>query len=674
MASWIDDIQYLKGVGQKRALSFKKLGIDTVGALLRFYPRSYEDWSRTTPIAEARGAGTVCIRATVTTPVKEHFVRNNMVLYKFTASDESGSMQVTLFNSRYEAEKMKAGCEYLFYGKLNPDSFYAEMSAPQIRTTQAAGIRPLYPATAGLSTKMIESAVKTALTSAVIKEILPESILKENGLCSLSDAIRNIHFPENEAALTSARNRLIFEELFLLQTTLLLIKNVNRGRTSSVMEQDHTDEFIASLPFPMTGAQRRCVKECAADMAKPRPMNRLLQGDVGSGKTAVGAAVCYHAVKNGFQAAMMAPTEILAEQHFATFQRFFERFGIRCRLLTGSMTKKQKELARQSIADGETDIVIGTHALLSDNVLFKNLGLVITDEQHRFGVEQRAVLSSKGVSPHVLVMSATPIPRTLALILYGDLDISVLDEYPKGRQVIETYAVASALRERVWKYIKKHLDEGRQGYIVCPLVEESEEAANLISAEEYYEQLRTGFFSSYRLGLLHGKMKPREKEQIMREFAEGKIDLLIATTVIEVGIDVPNAAILVVENAERFGLSQLHQLRGRVGRGKFKSTCIFISDGGSRAQSRLKIMCSTMDGFKIADEDLALRGPGDFIGNRQHGLPELHIADLSSDIRVLRSAGVQAKQLLADDPYLRKEENAPFASEIDYLLAKMKNN
>lgn len=672
MANLNDNIQYLKGVGEKRALLFKKLGTQTIGALLRFYPRSYENWSNIIPIAEARGIGNVCIKATVTSPVKENFIRKNMVLYKFTVADSSGSMLVTIFNNKYDAAKIHMGEELLFYGKLSTDSFYAYMSSPKIKPTKAAGIRPIYPAVSGLSSTAIENQIKIALSSVSLEEFLPQKTIEENGLCSFEFALSNIHFPESEGALERARKRLIFEELFLLQTSLLLLKNINRGRTPCVMSKDYTGEFIKLLPFSLTNAQRRAINDCVSDISANRPMNRLIQGDVGSGKTAVCAAVSYSAVKNGFQTAVMVPTEILAEQHFATFKKFFENTGVNCDLLTGRLTKKQKTLAQQRLISGETDIVIGTHALLSDNVEFKNLGLVVTDEQHRFGVEQRANLTAKGEHPHVLVMSATPIPRTLALIIYGDLDVSIIDEYPKGRIPIESYSVSSKLHPRVYNYIKKHIAEGRQGYIVCPLVEEND--SDLIPAEEYYERLKENEFKGYRLGLIHGKMKAKEKDSVMREMALGNIDLLIATTVIEVGIDIPNAAIMVIENAERFGLSQLHQLRGRIGRGGYKSTCIFISDGGQIAKKRLDIMCSTNDGFKIADEDLKLRGPGDFLGNRQHGLPELHIADFVLDIEVLRSAGVQAKRLLAEDNSLKKEENQAFKNEIKKLLNNMKNN
>lgn len=671
MANFNDNIQYLKGVGEKRALLFKKLGTQTIGALLRFYPRSYENWNNITPISQARGMGNVCIKAVVITPVKENFIRKNMVLYKFMVGDGSGNMSVTIFNNKYDAAKIHVGEEFLFYGKLNTESFSIEMSSPKIRPVKAAGIRPIYPSVSGLSSTAIENQIKIALSTTPLKEFLPQSIIDKNCLCSFEFALHNIHFPESEEDLEQARKRLIFEELFLLQTSLLLLKNVNRGKTALVLKQDFTNDFISKLPFTLTNAQIRCIKECADDMKLTRPMNRLIQGDVGSGKTAVCAAISYSAVKNGFQVAVMVPTEILAEQHFATFKKFFENTDISCDILTGRLTKKQKELAKDKLLSGKTNIIIGTHALISDNVQFNNLGLVVTDEQHRFGVEQRSLLSAKGKHPHTLVMSATPIPRTLALIMYGDLDISIIDEYPKGRMPVESYAVSSELHERVYNYIKKHIDEGRQGYIVCPLVEEND--TDLIPAEEYYELLKNNQFKNYRLGLIHGKMKAMEKDKVMRDFSLGNIDLLIATTVIEVGIDVPNAAIMVIENAERFGLSQLHQLRGRIGRGEHKSTCIFISNSTGTAKKRLDIMCSSRDGFKIADEDLKLRGPGDFLGNKQHGLPPLHIADFVLDIEVLRDAGRQAKALLEDDFTLQRPENAAFKEEIQSLLRKQTN-
>ena len=674
MATESDNIRYLKGVGEKRAVLFGKLGIDTVGALLRFYPRSYEDWSVITPIKEARGLDAVCIKATVISEVKENYIRKTMVLYKFSVKDQSAIMSVPIFNNKYAAEKIRVGEEILLYGKLSTDSFYFDMSSPQIRPVGFDIIRPIYSTTNGLTSTAIEKAVKTALTSVRIDEFLPRSIIEKNNLCSRDFAIRNIHFPESAEALKEAKRRLVFEELFMLQSGLLLIKNVNRGITPAVMPNDFTKEFCSLLPFEITAAQKRCIKEAVLDMSASRPMNRLIQGDVGSGKTAVAMACCFNAVKNGYQAALMAPTEILAEQHFKTFSLVLQNTDINIALLTGSLTKKKKESLKAALESGGIDIVIGTHAILTDNVYFNKLGLVITDEQHRFGVKQRAALKEKGNAPHILVMSATPIPRTLALIMHGDLDVSIIDEYPKGRQPIDTYAVNTSYRERIYNFIKKHIAEGRQGYIVCPLVEEGEEESALVSAEQYFEELKGGPFADYTLGLLHGKMKPKDKDAVMRSFSAGEIDLLIATTVVEVGVDVPNAAIMVIENAERFGLSQLHQLRGRIGRGGYKSSCILISDSASAKDSRLSVMCQTMDGFEIADKDLILRGPGDFHGNRQHGLPELHIANLESNLAVLRSAGMQARELLDADPLLKSSENAAFKSMVEKLLYKSNAN
>lgn len=673
MATESDNIRYLKGVGEKRAALFGKLGIDTVGALLRFYPRSYEDWSIITPIREARGLGTVCIKAVVISEIKENYIRKNMVLYKFNVKDDSAVMSVTVFNNKYAVQNIKVGEEILLYGKLSTDSFYFDMSSPQIRPVGFDIIRPIYSSTYSLSSSAIEKTVKVALSSVRIDEILPGSVIEKNKLCSREFALRNIHFPESNEALKEAKRRLVFEELFMLQAGLLLVKNVNRGMTPCVMEKDFSAEFEALLPFEMTSAQKRCIKDAVLDMSASRPMNRLIQGDVGSGKTAVAMSCCFNSVKNGYQAALMAPTEILAEQHFKTFSSVLNNHNINVALLTGSLTKKKKEELKAKLENGEIDIVIGTHAILSDNVYFKKLGLVITDEQHRFGVKQRATLKEKGNAPHILVMSATPIPRTLALIMHGDLDISIIDEYPKGRQPIDTYSVDTSYRERIYNYIKKHIGEGRQGYIVCPLVEEGEETEGLVSAEQYFKTLSEGSFSSYRLGLLHGKMKPKDKDAVMRSFKDGEIDLLISTTVVEVGVDVPNAAIMVIENAERFGLSQLHQLRGRIGRGKQKSSCILISDSASN-NARLKTMCQTMDGFEIADKDLALRGPGDFIGNRQHGLPELHIANLETDLSVLRSAGMQAKELLDNDPLLKSNDNTAFKSQVEKMLSELNSN
>ncbi len=667
------DIRFLKGVGEKRAVVLKSKGIDTVGALLRYYPRAYRDWTDIKKIMTAPFYENVCIKARIVTPI-ETTEKRGLTLYKFIAEDSSGRMQITLFNQKYLAEKLRYDREYLFYGKLGGDYYIKQMKSPEIQEVGFEGIEPIYPALKTLSSKTLKGLIKNALQQISLDEPLNREIRQRNSLCDINAAINNIHFPKSKEGLEYAKKRLVFEELFVLRIALTLLKSHKRGKTTSYIGNDYFDEFVSLLPFELTSAQKRVAKECISDMKKPRPMNRLIQGDVGSGKTAVCAAVMYNAAKNGFQSALMAPTEILAEQHFKTLSAFFENTGIKCGLLTGSTTKKQKSIIKDELKNGAVDIIVGTHAIISDDVEFWNLGLVVTDEQHRFGVSQRGKLSKKAQNPHTLVMSATPIPRTLGLILYGDLDISVIDEYPKGRQKIDTYFVDTSYRKRIYNYIKKFLNEGRQGYIVCPLVNENEEM-DITPATEYYDSLKKNDFKNYSLGLLHGKMKPREKEAVMRQFSEGEIQLLISTTVIEVGIDVPNAVIMVIENAERFGLSQLHQLRGRIGRGEYKSDCILISGSKSReTKERLSVIKNTCDGFKIADADLELRGPGDFLGSRQHGLPEMKIADLFADRDVLKTASGEVELLLSKDLKLEAEENKALRQEIKALYSKLNNN
>ena len=668
------DIRFLKGVGEKRAQHLYSLGIDTIGALLRYFPRGYEDFSNVKQIFDCNADEKVCVKAKIITPINEVTVRKNMTLYKFAVSDGTAQMQITLFNNKFLAAKLHEGSEYLFLGKLQEGAFLPSMSSPEIREVGSAQIAPVYPASKYMTSSAISKLVKTALSGCEIENVLPESIINAYRLCDLKTAIENIHFPKSEQALARAKQHLVFEELFVLRTGLMLLKNKRRISSPFVFKNDYTKDYINSLPFQMTDAQKRVIGECVADMASGRVMNRLVQGDVGCGKTAIAAALMYHTARSGAQAAIMAPTEILAEQHYKNLCDSLKNTDIKCVLVTGSLKKSEKQSAKQMLQSGEVQIAVGTHALISGDVEFKNLALVITDEQHRFGVSQRADLSGKGTRPHTLVMSATPIPRTLGLIIYGDLDISIIDEYPKGRQKIENYCVESALRPRVFAYIKKHLDDGRQGYIVCPMVEENAEL-DLKSAEEYYAEIKDGEFKNYRVGLIHGQMKPKEKDLVMRDFKDGKIQLLVCTTVIEVGIDVPNAAIMVIENAERFGLSQLHQLRGRIGRGSYKSTCIFISDykKGVTAE-RLNVIKQSNDGFKIADEDLRLRGPGDFLGSRQHGLPKLKIADIYADNDILKLAGMAAASLLEQDPKLKCDENKNLRAEIIKMYKKLNEN
>ncbi len=670
MSNFQTDIRFLKGVGEKRAQHLYSLGIDTIGALLRYYPRGYEDFSNVKQIFDCGADEKVCVKARIITPITENKIRKNMTLYKFAASDGTAQMQVTIFNNKYLAAKLHEGSEYLFLGKMQSGTFLPSMSSPEIREVGTVGIAPVYPASKNMTSAAIGKLVKTALSNCEIEDVLPEGVKRQYKLCDLRTAIENIHFPKSEEALTRAKQHLVFEELFILRTGLMLLKNKRKVKSPFVLEKDYTTYYINSLPFEMTNAQKRVIGECVADMASGRVMNRLVQGDVGSGKTAVAASLMYHTAKSGFQAAIMAPTEILAEQHYKNLCESLKGSGIEVVLVTGSLKKSEKQAAKEKLACGNAQLAVGTHALISEDVSFKNLALVITDEQHRFGVTQRAEFAGKGLQPHTLVMSATPIPRTLGLIIYGDLDISIIDEYPRGRVPIENYCVESALRPRVFGYIKKHLDEGRQGYIVCPMVEENEEL-NIKSAEEYFADIKDGEFRNYNVGLLHGKMKPKEKDAVMRAFKDGEIGLLVCTTVIEVGIDVPNAAIMVIENAERFGLSQLHQLRGRIGRGRHKSTCIFISD---YKKERLNVIKQTGDGFKIAEEDLKLRGPGDFLGSRQHGLPQLKIADIYADNDVLRLTGMAAAYLLENDPKLKKEENLNLRKEIISMYKKLNEN
>ena len=655
-----DDIKYIKGVGEARALAFRSIGVSTVGELLRFYPRAYEDWSKILPISQCLIGENVCIKGTVMFPVKNERVRGGMLIAKATITDGDDVIAATFFNNKYIDKMLKSGEEYLFYGKITLGKFSArEMITPMfIKSSQSVEIKPIYPQNKNITSKIIQSAVQNALEKVeTIPEYLPQEIIEEYNLVSLDTAIRNIHFPKDDEDLQRARDRLIFDELFILQLSLLSLKNENKEvKTKNILTKDYTEEFFGLLPFTPTNAQKRAVKEAIGDMQKGKQMNRLLQGDVGSGKTAVAAAIVYSSSKNGMQSALMAPTEVLATQHYETFVRLFSGTGIKCELLVGSTKAKDKKEIKERLKKGEIDLIIGTHALIQEDVEFERLGLVITDEQHRFGVKQRTGLCSKGDNPHVYVMSATPIPRTLALIFFGDLNVSILDELPPGRQKIDTYSVSSAKRGSMFEYIRKHLDEGYQAYIVCPLVEESEMMQGIMSAEEYYKKAQVPF-NGYNLDLLHGKMTPKKKDEVMVKFKNGETQLLISTVVIEVGVDVPNAVIMVVENAERFGLSQLHQLRGRVGRGQAKSSCILVTDAkGEEAKARMRIMCETTDGFKIADEDLRLRGPGDFFGTRQHGLPKLKIADILTDTKILTQTQHLAMSIMEENRLFEREE------------------
>ena len=648
-------IEHLNGIGSKKGQLYRKLGIDTVGALVRFYPRTYEDWSNPCLIDNAEAGQTVCIKAFVMQPVNDNIISGGRILSKTKVYDGSDYMILTFFNNRYIRSMLKMNEEYLFYGKITQGNGFKEMVSPVfLKPTVGEAIHPIYSQVAGLTTRQIEASVKqaVAMLPEVIVDPIPDYIRYKFDLVGLKTALNKIHFPQNMDDVEKARHRLIFEELLVLVIGLTSLKSIAKKESDIVMSDDHTEEFVRLLPYTLTNAQMRAIKDCIGDMiGKNSSMNRLVQGDVGSGKTMVAAACAYTCIKEGYQAAMMAPTEILAEQHFDTFSKLFDGTEVKTELLTGSMTAKQKRIKLEKLVNGEINFIVGTHSLISDNVEFSKLGLVITDEQHRFGVRQRADLLAKGQNPHLLVMSATPIPRTLALMIYGDLDLSVIDELPPGRQAVDTMLIDDSVRLRAYNFIRKNIKEGRQCYIVCPAVENNE--TGLISAVDYAEELKNGTFKDLRVEVLHGKMKASAKDDVMQKFIRGEIDVLVSTTVIEVGVNVPNAVIMMIENADRFGLSQLHQLRGRVGRGEHKSYCILVSNSqGQDSRRRLKVLCQTNDGFAIADEDLKLRGPGDFFGSRQHGLPELKIADLAENVGILHDAQEAAKELI--DEYNNK--------------------
>lgn len=663
------DIKYIKGVGEKRAEFFRKLGISCVRELISYYPRKYQDRSDETTVKQCKDGETVCIKATLMTPVKEHMIRKGLTIFKCSFTDGETIIHVTLFNNKYLAKSLRQYSDYILYGKIEKNLTSAQMNSPDIeKSEKSIGILPIYSATEKLSSKAIAKIVKAALENLEpFKETLDSEFRLKYSLVSRDFAIRQIHFPDSMDNLEKAKHRLIFEELLILQLGLLKLKSKKKNHTGVILNKDYSEEFYALLPFKPTNAQKRAISDCINDMNGKYAMNRLVQGDVGSGKTAVAAGAAYSAIKNGYQCALMAPTEILAAQHTETVKNLLLGTDIKIDLLTGSTPAREKREIKRRLIDGETDLVIGTHALIQNDVEFKNLGLVITDEQHRFGVNQRANLAMKGSGVHTLVMSATPIPRTLALMIYGDLDISVLDELPAGRQKIRTDVVDSRYHKRIYEFVKKAVARNEQAYIVCPLVEEGE--SDLKPAVQYAEMLSETAFKGYNIGLLHGKMKAKDKEQVMNCFTDGDIKILISTTVIEVGVDVPAATVMVIENAERFGLSQLHQLRGRVGRGAAQSYCILISDSKSEtAQNRLAIMKNYSDGFKIADEDLKQRGPGDFFGNRQHGLPDLKIADMLSDTEMLSLCRQAADEILAKDFNLDMPENKPLANAISDMF------
>ncbi len=670
-------IQYLTGVGPKRAALYQKLDIHTVRDLLYYFPRSYIDLTAPCDIAAMPLFEQCAVRARVVAKSAPQYIRRGMTLFRVKVADDSGSMVITFFNAKYAVEALKYDTEYIFYGRSGGTLTRREMASPSIYPADLPNaLIPVYPLTQGLSSKMVGANIAQALQllGEELDDPIPAFIRQEYHLCHLQFALRNIHLPTDRESAEIARRRLIFEELLMLALSLRSVRDDTYTQTSYVCGKADLQPFFEQLPFTLTGAQQRAIDQVRQDLAKNTPMNRLVQGDVGSGKTMVAAAASYIAFQNHYMSALMAPTEILAQQHYHGLSKLLEPLGMRLGLLCGSMTAKEKRDIKERIALGMVDLVIGTHALISKDVDLPNLALVVTDEQHRFGVRQRASLSEKSNHPHTLVMSATPIPRTLALMIYGDLDVSSIDELPPNRQPVKTYVISSKIKERAYNFLKDHLDRGLQGYIVCPLVEAMETTpANLQNAEEYADKLARGSFQNYRVGVLHGKMRAKDREAIMQQFASGEIQLLVSTTVIEVGVDVPNAVIMMVENAERFGLSQLHQLRGRVGRGSVQSYCILISDTQNPdTKQRLQVLHQTNDGFKVAEYDLKARGPGDFLGKRQHGLPQLKIADLSSSMDTMEQVQ-QAAQQIHEHP-LSAGEKALLQQRIQHILSTVGTN
>ena len=652
-------VVYVKGVGPKRAELFEKVGVFTVYDLLQYCPRDYIDLSAPCEIKNAQGEDPLVIRARVVKKMPPARIRKGLTVCKAVFTDDTDDITVTLYNQEYLFASLKEGEDYILYGKVAGNMVRREMNSPMVFSAASPDlILPVYPLTEGLSQNIIRKAVRGALDLVLgeVEDIMPQYVRDSCRMCSLACAWENIHFPKSLYGAHEARRRLIFDELLIHSLAIAYQRQNEDSDSNYIMQAQPLEEFTSALPFTLTKTQLRSLNDCTVAMRGAHRMNRLIQGDVGCGKTVVAAGAAWFAYKNGYQSCVMAPTEILAAQHYKTFKSLLEPLGVRVALLTGSLTPKNKRVLKEQIAAGEFDVIVGTHALFSESTHFSDLALVITDEQHRFGVEQRAALSAKGRNPHRLVMSATPIPRTLALILYGDLDISVINELPAGRKPISTYAVTGKMRERAFGFVKKQLEMGRQGYVVCPMIDESESDLNDVTS--YSQKLAQGAFADYKVGLLHGRMSAAEKEEVMNGFKRGEIDLLVATTVVEVGVDVPNAAVMVIENADRFGLSQLHQLRGRVGRGEGESFCILITDNTSpECVQRMKIISRTSDGFKIAEEDLKLRGPGDFFGTHQHGLPAFKLADLTRDMQLLQTAQQMSKSIIESDPQLKRADH-----------------
>ena len=665
-------VRYLKGVGPKTAERFEKLGILTLSDLLCHYPRRYLDFSKPYSIAEAPADTECVVKAEVFAKPGGRILPGGRRMERITAGDDVSSLEITWFNNPYAAQKLELGQEYYFQGIVTGGMLRRQMVNPQVRTdaqVKSSPFEAVYPQTEGLTSSAIAKCVRQLLPHAeLLPDPLPSEMLKKYRLLSKADAVRAIHCPATEEEAFAARRRLIYEELLVLQLGIGRMKNHGAASTGAPMKKADASPFWESLPFSPTGAQRRAVEEILTDMSGETSMNRLLQGDVGSGKTLVAAAAIWACIRAGYQAALLAPTEILASQHAENLNRLLSPFGMRVALLTGGMKAAARRTTLAAIRDDEADLIVGTHAILSEGVEFARLGLAVVDEQHRFGVRQRGLLAEKAANPHLLVMSATPIPRTLGLLMYGDLDISILDELPPGRKPVKTRCITGKKRADLYGFLDREIDSGRQVYIVCPAIEDAG-GSGLNAVKSYYEDIAKAYLPDRRVGLMHGKLKPKEKAEVMDDFKSGRLDALVSTTVIEVGVDVPNATVMVIENAERYGLSALHQLRGRVGRGAAESWCFLVSDNASESvQKRLKFLCSTSDGFAVAQYDLETRGPGDFFGSRQHGLPTLQIADLMNDTRTLHAAQSEAVALLAEDPLLERPEHALLARQVEQMF------
>ena len=667
-------VRYLKGVGPKTAERFEKLGILTLSDLLCHYPRRYLDFSKPYSIAEAPADTECVVKAEVFAKPGGRILPGGRRMERITAGDDVSSLEITWFNNPYAAQKLELGQEYYFQGIVTGGMLRRQMVNPQVRTdaqVKSSPFEAVYPQTEGLTSSAIAKCVRQLLPHAeLLPDPLPSEMLKKYRLLSKADAVRAIHCPATEEEAFAARRRLIYEELLVLQLGIGRMKNHGAASTGAPMKKADASPFWESLSFSPTGAQRRAVEEILTDMSGETSMNRLLQGDVGSGKTLVAAAAIWACIRAGYQAALLAPTEILASQHAENLNRLLSPFGMRVALLTGGMKAAARRTTLAAIRNDEADLIVGTHAILSEGVEFARLGLAVVDEQHRFGVRQRGLLAEKAANPHLLVMSATPIPRTLGLLIYGDLDISILDELPPGRKPVKTRCITGKKRADLYGFLDREIDSGRQVYIVCPAIEDAG-GSGPNAVKSYYEDIAKAYLPDRRVGLMHGKLKPKEKAEVMDDFKSGRLDALVSTTVIEVGVDVPNATVMVIENAERYGLSALHQLRGRVGRGAAESWCFLVSDNASESvQKRLKFLCSTSDGFAVAQYDLETRGPGDFFGSRQHGLPTLQIADLMNDTRTLHAAQSEAVALLAEDPLLERPEHALLARQVEQMFDK----